>query len=51
MMPMSANDAAARLRDQRILVRPVGRYGLPNHLRITVGTDAEMERLLAVLKG
>ncbi|UCG72833.1 MAG: histidinol-phosphate transaminase [Chromatiales bacterium] len=32
-----------------IIVRPVGNYGLPNHLRITVGLPEQNERLLAVL--
>ena len=38
-------DAAAmqdRLRGRGILVRQMGGYGLPGHLRITIGTDAEM---------
>jgi histidinol-phosphate aminotransferase len=30
-----------------VIVRPVGNYGLPNHLRITTGTAAHNERLLA----
>jgi histidinol-phosphate aminotransferase len=47
---LSAQDAVKRLRDAGILVRPVARYGLPNHVRITIGTDDEMERLLAVLR-
>lgn len=38
-----------------IIVRPVGNYGLPNHLRITVGTRQQNQKLLAglaeVLKG
>lgn len=34
---------------QGIIVRPVGNYGLPNHLRITVGLPEQNERLLAVL--
>lgn len=28
-----------------VIVRPVPNYGLPNHLRITVGTEAECARL------
>ncbi len=32
-----------------VIVRRVGNYGLPNHLRITVGTAAEIDRLLAAL--
>lgn len=31
---------------QGIIVRPVGNYGLPNHLRITVGTAEQNEALL-----
>ncbi len=33
-----------------VIVRPVGGYGLPDHLRITVGTDAENRRLLESLE-
>ncbi len=33
-----------------VIVRPVGGYGLPNHLRITVGTEAQNQRMLAALK-
>jgi histidinol-phosphate aminotransferase len=33
-----------------VIVRPVGNYGLPNHLRITIGTREQNERLLAALK-
>lgn len=32
-----------------VIVRPLANYGLPNHLRITVGTVAENERLLRTL--
>jgi histidinol-phosphate aminotransferase len=32
-----------------VIARPLGNYGLPNHLRITVGTPAENERLLRAL--
>ena len=33
-----------------VIVRPVGGYGLPNHLRITVGTEAENQRMLTALE-
>jgi histidinol-phosphate aminotransferase len=33
-----------------VIVRPMGPYSLPNHLRITVGTPAENDRLLAALR-
>lgn len=36
---------------QGIIVRPVGEYEMPHHLRITVGTPAENRRLLAALSG
>jgi len=32
-----------------IIVRPVANYGLPNHLRVTVGTEEQNDRLLAAL--
>ena len=32
-----------------VIVRPVDNYGLPNHLRITTGTAAQDERMLAAL--
>lgn len=32
-----------------VIVRPVANYGLPRHLRITVGTEAQNERLLDAL--
>lgn len=33
-----------------VIVRPVGGYGLPTQLRITVGTDAENARMLVALQ-
>lgn len=32
-----------------VIVRPVGNYGLPNYLRVTVGTSKQNERVLAAL--
>ncbi len=40
----------ALLRDG-IIVRPVANYGLPNHLRITVGLPEQNARLVAALEG
>ncbi len=34
-----------------IIVRPVANYGLPNHLRITVGLPEQNARLVATLEG
>ena len=33
-----------------VIVRPVANYGLPNHLRITVGTPQENDRLIDALR-
>jgi histidinol-phosphate aminotransferase len=33
-----------------VIVRPMGGFGLPEHVRITVGTREENERLVAVLR-
>jgi histidinol-phosphate aminotransferase len=32
-----------------VITRPVGNYGLPNHLRVTVGLPEENARFLAAL--
>ena len=32
-----------------VIVRPVANYGLPNHLRVTIGTTVQNERFLAAL--
>jgi histidinol-phosphate aminotransferase len=33
-----------------VIVRPIAGYGLPQHLRVTVGLDEENERFLAALR-
>ncbi len=43
--------AEAGLARAGLIVRGLKGYGLPDHLRITVGTDAENEALLAALEG
>ncbi len=40
------NEALLR---QGVIVRPVGNYGLPNHLRVSTGTAAQNERLLSAM--
>jgi histidinol-phosphate aminotransferase len=35
---------------QGVIVRPVGNYQLPQHLRITIGTPAQNERMLAAFQ-
>ena len=39
------------LRRAGCITRPVANYGLPNHLRVSVGTEAENARFLAALAG
>ena len=39
-----------RLLSRGVIVRPVGAYGLPEHLRVTIGTDAENARFLDALE-
>ena len=34
---------------QGVIVRPIAGYGLPNHLRVTIGTEAQNRRFLAAL--
>ena len=49
----SADRAAAcndHLLRRGVIVRPVANYGLPQYLRITVGSAAENDRLLAELQ-
>ena len=36
---------------QGVIVRPVGGYGMPDHLRVTIGLPEENERFLAALAG
>lgn len=38
-----------RLLKQGIIVRPIASYGMPEYLRVTVGTEAENARFLAAL--
>ncbi|MBL8642506.1 MAG: histidinol-phosphate transaminase [Rhodospirillaceae bacterium] len=45
----TAAAADAFLQSKGIIARRVDNYGLPNHLRITIGADDEMELLLAAL--
>ena len=35
---------------QGVIVRPIGGYGMPEHLRVTIGTPAENQRFLSVLE-
>jgi histidinol-phosphate aminotransferase len=45
-----ANEVFKRLLKRGVIVRPVGGgYQLPEHLRVTIGTEAENERFLVAL--
>jgi histidinol-phosphate aminotransferase len=45
----NAEAAFAFLHARGVLVRKMGAYGLPQHLRITIGTGEEMETVVAAL--
>jgi histidinol-phosphate aminotransferase len=50
---VNVGDAARvyeRLLREGIIVRPIAGYGMPGHLRVTVGLPEHNERLLAALK-
>ena len=39
-----------KLLEQGVIVRPIGGYGLPQHLRVTIGLETENARFLAALE-
>ena len=45
----TAKDADAFLQSKGVVVRRVDSYGLPNHLRITIGDDEDMNQVLDAL--
>jgi histidinol-phosphate aminotransferase len=45
----SAAEIYKRLLRRSVIVRPVAGYGLPEHLRVTIGTPQENEKFLAAL--
>ena len=50
---VKVGDAAAvnqKLLQQGVIVRPVTGYGLPHHLRVTIGLESENQRFLAALE-
>jgi histidinol-phosphate aminotransferase len=49
----AVGDGAAinrKLLQQGVIVRPIGGYGLPNHLRVTIGLERENARFLEALE-
>ena len=45
-----AHDLYEALLRRGVIVRPIANYGLPNHLRITVGTELENTRFIDALR-
>ncbi|MAT65017.1 MAG: histidinol-phosphate transaminase [Gammaproteobacteria bacterium] len=45
-----AGEVYEALLREGVIVRPIGAYGLPDHLRITLGTEAENSRAIAALE-
>jgi histidinol-phosphate aminotransferase len=43
-------DTYEKLLREGVIVRPMGGFGLPNHIRITIGTAEENERLVKALE-
>jgi histidinol-phosphate aminotransferase len=47
--PRTGIEVFAALLQRGVIVRPVSSYGMPHHLRVTIGTPEENQRLLAAL--
>ncbi|MDH5357185.1 MAG: histidinol-phosphate transaminase [Gammaproteobacteria bacterium] len=45
----NGNDVFQALLEQGVIVRPVGNYGLPQHLRVSIGLQKENQRFLDAL--
>jgi len=48
-VPKNSDAAFAFLKSRGILTRQLGAYGLPEHLRITIGTEEEMRAVVAAI--
>jgi histidinol-phosphate aminotransferase len=48
---LSASEVKQRLREQGILIRYFDKPGLSDHIRISIGTGEQIERLVSALKG
>jgi len=46
----AAADVYQRLLQQGVIVRPIGGYGMPEHLRVSIGLESENERFLRALQ-
>ena len=45
-----ASELYERLLRRGVILRPIANYGMPNHLRVTIGTPTENERFVETLK-
>nr|VFK20401.1 MAG: histidinol-phosphate aminotransferase [Candidatus Kentron sp. LPFa]VFK34214.1 MAG: histidinol-phosphate aminotransferase [Candidatus Kentron sp. LPFa] len=45
----SGEEICARLLKKGVIVRPMARHGLPNHLRVTIGLEEENEKFIRAL--
>ena len=43
------NDLFQRMLQEGVIVRAIAEYGLPNHVRVSIGLESENERFLSVL--
>ena len=50
MLARAGQDVYEKLLHQGVIVRPMGGFGLPDHIRITVGLPEENERLVKALR-
>ena len=48
---MCTNLCTERLLRRAVIVRPMGGYGVPEHVRVTVGTAEENRRFVDALEG
>ena len=49
-LEQSGTDIADRLLKEGVIVRPIGGYGYPNAVRVTIGTEEENKKFIAALK-
>jgi histidinol-phosphate aminotransferase len=47
---IDGNMVNTKLLQQGIIVRPMGMYNLPNHLRVTIGTEEQNQRFITAFK-
>jgi histidinol-phosphate aminotransferase len=46
----NAADVYQRLLESGVIVRPIANYGMPDHLRVSIGLESENARFLERLK-